>query len=244
MATPRKGRPGRWTIQEIIERLEPEYGPAEAPREYDPVSELVYTVLSQHTSDANSTRAYASLRKAFRSWDAVIAAPAAKVAEAIRMGGLAQIKAKRIQDVLREVKARAGGYDLSFLGEMPLQEAKAWLRALPGVGPKTAGCVLVFSLGMPAMVVDTHIYRVAKRLGLYGAKVSADRSHDILEAMVPPQDVLRFHMHLIRHGRRVCKAQRPRCEACVLEPRCPSSTLRGARTPASDRRRRPGATRR
>jgi endonuclease-3 len=239
-----KGRPQRWSVHEIIERLEPEYGPAEAPRDYDPVSELVYTVLSQHTSDANSTRAYASLRKSFRSWDAVLAAPTAQVAEAIRMGGLAQIKAKRIQDVLRAVKARAGGYDLSFLGEMPLQEAKAWLRALPGVGPKTAGCVLVFSLGMPAMVVDTHIYRVARRLGLYGPKVNADRSHDVLEAMVPPQDVLRFHMHLIRHGRRVCKALNPRCGACVLEARCPSSTLKGKRSLAAPRRRRPGTTRR
>jgi len=229
-------------VAEIIERLQPEYGPARTPREYDPVSELVHTVLSQHTSDANSTRPYASLREAFPTWEAMAGAPEEAVARSIRMGGLAQLKARRIQAVLRELQARTGGYDLSFLAQMPMAEAKAWLRSLPGVGPKTAGCVLVFSLGMPAMVVDTHVYRVAKRLGLYGPSVNADRSHDVLEAMVPPQDVLRFHMHLIRHGRRVCKAQRPRCDACVLEPRCPSSALR-ARAPAQKERARRTASR-
>lgn len=214
-------------MQEIIALLEPEYGPARQPRGYDPMSELIYTILSQHTSDANSARAYASLRQTFRSWDAILQAPIGAVAEAIRMGGLAQLKAQRLQEVLREIKRRVRRYDLSFLAEMPMAEAKAWLRSLPGVGPKTVGCVLLFALGKPAMVVDTHVYRVAKRLGLYAAQVTADESHDVLEAMVPAEDVLRFHMHLIRHGRRVCKAQRPRCNVCVLEARCPSSLLKG-----------------
>ena len=214
------GKTAVWSIGEIMDRLAPLYGPVEAPRGYDPLSELVYTILSQHTSDANSTRAYAELRRSFASWDAVSGAPTEEVAEAIRSGGLAKVKAPRIQAVLRQVKSRAGGYDLSFLAEMPVAEAKAWLRELPGVGPKTIGCVLLFSLERPAMVVDTHVYRVAQRLGLYGLKVTPDVSHDVLEELVPPNDYLPFHMYLIRHGRQVCKAQRPRCESCVLEQRC------------------------
>ncbi len=209
--------------------LAPLYGPVQIPRGYDPLSELVYTILSQHTSDANSARAYAGLRAAFTSWDAVVGAATDTVAEAIHSGGLAKIKAPRIQAVLRQVKARVGDYDLSFLAEMPVAEAKAWLRELPGVGPKTVGCVLLFSLGRPAMVVDTHVYRVGQRLGLYGPKVTPEESHDVLEGLVPPEAYLPFHMHLIRHGRQVCKAQRPQCQACVLESRCPSSGLRAVR---------------
>ena len=149
--------------------------------------------------------------------------------EAIKGGGLAGVKAPRIQTVLREIRTRMGSYDISFLADLPLEEAKAWLRELPGVGPKTVGCVLLFSMGRPAMVVDTHVYRVAKRLGLYGAKVTPDQAHDLLEAMLEPEKRLPFHMYTIVHGRKVCKAQRPLCGECVLEERCPSSTLK-ART--------------
>ena len=212
----------RWAIAAILDHLAPAYGPAQSPRAYDAVAELVYTILSQHTSDFNSIPAYARLREAFADWDAITAAPAAQVAEAVKQGGLAQVKAPRIQQVLREVKRRTGGYDLSFLARMPLPEAKAWLRELPGVGPKTVGCVLLFALDMPALPVDTHVYRVAQRLGLIGPKVTADASHDLLEAMLLPQQVLPFHMYLIQHGRVVCKAQRPRCGDCVLAARCPS----------------------
>jgi endonuclease-3 len=118
-----------------------------------------------------------------------------------------------------------GSYDLSFLAEMPLSEAKAWLKDLPGIGPKTAAIILCFSLGLPAMPVDTHIYRVSRRLGLIGPKVSADAAHDILEPMVAPEDVFAFHVYLIRHGRAVCKAQRPQCSRCVLASSCPSRRL-------------------
>ena len=182
-----KSAPPLWEIGEILGRLEPEYGPPKPPRGYDPVSELVYTILSQHTSDTNSIRAYESLTAAFSSWEAVAAADVEAVADAIRGGGLARVKAPRIQTILREVKSRAGKYDLSFLAAMPLEEAKAWLRELPGVGPKTAGCVLMFALDMPALPVDTHVYRVAKRLGLFGEKVNADQSHDALEAQIEPR---------------------------------------------------------
>lgn len=215
-----------WPVAEIIQRLEPAYGPAQSPREYDAISELVYTILSQHTSDLNSVPAYYKLRESFPSWDAIAAAEPVRVMEAIRRGGLAQIKGPRVQQVLREVKARTGGYDLSFLATMPLAEAKAWLRALPGVGPKTVGCVLLFALGMPALPVDTHVYRVAQRLRMFGPGVTPDQSHDVLESKLAAEQVLPFHMYLINHGRRVCKAQRPLCAQCVLEERCPSSMLK------------------
>ena len=202
--------------------LGPDYGPVEWKARYDPASELVYTILSQHTSDVNSGRAFDALMKRFGSLEAVAAAPAGEIEEAIRAGGLARVKAPRIKAVLEQVFDEVGSYDLSFLAEMPLNEAKAWLKRLPGIGPKTAAIILCFSLGMPAMPVDTHIYRVSKRLGLIGAKVNAEKAHDILESMVPPSEVFPFHMYLIRHGRQVCKAQRPRGGECVVAAGCPS----------------------
>ncbi len=224
----RARKPLPWSMDEIIALTEPLYGPAERPRGYDGIGELVYTILSQHTSDTNSIRAYASLRERLPSWDDIADADIGAIVDAIKIGGLAQVKAPRIQQVVRNVKALTGGYDLSFLSEMPLEEAKAWLWRLPGVGPKTVGCVLMFALDMPALPVDTHVYRVAKRLGLMDERVTADRSHDVLEAALRPEQRLPFHMYLINHGRQVCKAQRPLCRDCVLEPRCPSSVLRTA----------------
>ena len=205
-----------------MEVLGGQYGPVEWGPRYDPASELVSTILSQHTSDVNSHRAFASLMDRFGSLDAVADAPADEIEESIRMGGLAKVKAPRIKEVLQRVREMVGNYDLSFLAEMPLPEAKAWLMDLPGIGPKTAAIILCFSLGMPAMPVDTHIYRVSKRLGLIGRKISAEAAHDILEPMVAAEDVFAFHVYLIQHGRAVCKAQRPRCERCVLASGCPS----------------------
>ncbi len=152
-------------------------------------------------------------------------APTGELEEVIRSGGLARQKAPRIQETLRSVHARTGGYDIDFLATMPLPEAKAWLRELPGVGPKTAGVVLSFAYGRPAMAVDTHIHRVTRRLGLIGPKVTADEAHDVLEPTVAPERVLAFHLGLITHGRQVCHAQRPACATCVLAPRCPSRPL-------------------
>ena len=210
---------------EVMDLLGREYGPVDWAPRYDPASELVSTVLSQHTSDVNSHRAFDSLMERFGTLDAVADGPVEEIEDAIRLGGLARIKAPRIKEVLQRVRDLVGSYDLSFLGEMPLPEAKAWLKELPGIGPKTAAIILCFSLGMPAMPVDTHIYRVSKRLGLIGSKVSADAAHDILEPMVAPEDVFVFHMYLIRHGRAVCKAQRPQCGRCVLASGCPSRRL-------------------
>lgn len=211
------------TAGEALALLEREYGPVSWRQRYDPVSELVFTVLSQHTSDLNAERAFHKLREAFSTWEAVADAPVERIEQAIRTAGLAPQKAPRLKGVLQEVQRQRGELDLSFLNSLPLKEAKAWLRQLPGVGPKTAAVVLAFSLGMPAMPVDTHVYRVARRLGLIGPKTTVEQAHEVLEAMVPPAKVFPFHMVLITHGRRVCKAPRPQCARCVLSPRCPSS---------------------
>jgi endonuclease-3 len=144
----------------------------------------------------------------------------AAVSAAIQSGGLAQVKAPRIQAVLRRIWEERGSFDLDFLRTEPLDQARAWLTGLPGVGPKTAACVLLFSCGRPALPVDTHVHRVARRLGLVPDRVSAEGAQLLLEAMVPPDDYYAFHLNLIRHGREVCKAPRPRCEVCVIRAWC------------------------
>lgn len=237
---PRRRRKVR--AQDVMDYLGPEYGPAQWHVRYSPAEELVYTILSQHTSDLNSERAFNNLMTVFDSLDAVADAPVEAIEEAIRRGGLAKQKAPRIKNVLLQIRDEIGSFDLSFLAEMPLDEAKAWLKRLNGIGPKTAAIVLCFSLGMPAMPVDTHIFRVSKRLGLIAQKVNADKAHDILEPMVPPQDVFAFHMYLIQHGRQVCKAQRPLCGECALawgcreRPKIEREAKRKARKPAAKRK--------
>jgi endonuclease-3 len=210
------------TISEITRLLAREYGAVSKRRQLDPVSELVLTILSQNTSDHNSRRVFERLTARFGNWDAVADASVEEIAEAIKPGGLARVKAPRIKDILGLIAAQRGSLDLSFLRHLPLGEARAWLRGLPGVGPKTAACVLLFSLGRPALPVDTHIHRVARRLGLIGSGVSAERAHEILGAMVPPRRIYKFHILMIEHGRTVCKAQRPLCDRCVLLRGCPT----------------------
>ena len=219
----RKKRKPKVKASDVMAGLAPLYGPVQWEPRYNAAEELVYTILSQHTSDVNSGRAYRNLMSTFGSLEAVAAASPESIEEAIRRGGLSRQKSVRIKAVLNEVKDEVGSYDLSFLAEMPLGEAKAWLTRFRGIGPKTAAIILCFALGMPAMPVDTHIYRVAQRLGLVGRKVSAEKAHDVLEPLVPPAEVFAFHVYLIRHGRQVCKAQRPRCGECVLAEGCPSA---------------------
>jgi endonuclease-3 len=205
----------------VIERLVPVYGRPVPQPSHDPLSELILTVLSQNTADTNSGRAFVQMMRRYPSWEAIAAAPADELVATIQGGGLAQQKAPRIQAILRAVHERAGDWDLGFLEEMPLEEARAWLRSLPGVGPKTTACVLLFSLGKPALPVDTHVERVSKRLGLIPARATAEQAHDLLEAAVPQTDYYTFHMLLIKHGRRTCIARRPACERCPLLD-CPS----------------------
>jgi len=199
-----------------------QYGPFEEEPRLDPVHELVFTILSQHTSDINSARAFGFLMDQFGSLESVAQGDVAQIEKAISPGGLAKVKAPRIKMVLTRILELNGSLDLSFLREMPLEEAKAWLRDLPGIGPKSAGIILNFSLGMPAMAIDTHIYRVCQRLRFIGPKVSVDKAHEIMESKVPPEQVFQFHIAIINHGRRVCKAQRPLCAECVVAEGCPS----------------------
>ena len=197
------------------------YGEPEWSPKLDGTSELVLTILSQHTSDINSGAAFDALSTYCRGdWNAVAAMSVEDLALVIRSAGLSNIKARRIQLVLREVFERQGSLDLSFLRYLPLAAGRKWLTSLSGVGPKTAACVLLFSYGLPAMPVDTHVHRVSGRLGLIGPKVNADRAHDLLLKLVPPNRVYPFHINLIRHGRLVCKSNVPRCHLCPLTQQC------------------------
>ena len=208
----------------VVERLKAFYGEPEWRPHDDAMSELVLTLLSQNTSDANSGRAFSRLLQRFPDWEAMLAAPAAAIEEAIRPGGLAPTKAPRLKAMLAEIKARRGGFNLDFLKELPLGEARAWLRSLPAVGPKTAACVLLFGLGRPGLPVDTHVHRVAGRLGLVPARLPPEKAQDALEALVPPADHYLFHVLLIRHGRHTCTARSPDCGGCALGADCPAST--------------------
>lgn len=180
------------------------------------------TVLSQHTSDANSGRAFANLKARFPTWDDVLEAPAEEVADAIRTGGLADTKSIRIQQILAEIGDREGSIDLTRLNSLPDHEVTDYLVSLPGVGPKTAACVLLFSMGRDAFPVDTHVHRVALRLGLIPPKTNADRAHRLLTDLTAREIRYELHVQLVRHGRTVCKPARPRCSDCVLFDLCSS----------------------
>jgi endonuclease-3 len=202
---------------EVTVQLKAAYGIDSPEREDDdPIGALVGTILSQHTNDINSRRAYERLRARYPTWNDVLSAPDLELADTIRVGGLANVKAARIKQCLAAIP----GLDLSHLHNAALEDARRALRQLPGVGPKTAACVLLFNLGMPAIPVDTHVHRVSRRLGLIGPKVSADAAHVLLEEVVRAEDAYAFHVGLVLHGRRVCKALRPLCEECPLANLC------------------------
>jgi endonuclease-3 len=184
------------------------------------IDEVVATVLSQHTSDINSERAFAQLKAAFPDWGEVLAAPVGQVADAIRCGGIAEQKARRIQQILAAIREREGRIDLSRLYDLDDAAVEDYLTSLPGVGPKTAACVLTFSMGRAGFPVDTHVHRVAARLGWIPPGISAEKAHRLHTPAVPPTIRYDLHVALIAHGRAVCKAQRPRCDACVLRDEC------------------------
>ena len=185
------------------------------------LDELISTILSQNTNDVNRDRAFDSLRAAFPSWEAVRDAPSEAVIDAIRVAGLANQKGPRIQAVLQAITEELGSLDLSLLAEMPVDQARDWLLRFKGVGPKTAAIVLLFSLDKPAFPVDTHIYRVSGRLGLRPEKMSADKAHDHLEELFPPESYYDVHLNIIRLGREICHARNPACEDCMLNDLCP-----------------------
>ncbi len=184
------------------------------------VDELVSTILSQNTNDINRDRAFHSLRKRFPIWEAVRDAKPSQVIEAIRQAGLANQKGPNIQAALREITSERGSLDLNFLKELPPGEARAWLTRFKGVGRKTSAIVLLFSLGMPAFPVDTHIYRVTGRIGLRPEKISVEQAHSHLEALFPPDTYYDAHLNLIHLGREICQARRPLCPNCPLQNLC------------------------
>jgi endonuclease-3 len=213
----------------VYELLVGTYGEPKNNPDYDPLAGLVGTILSQHTSDINSDRAYKQLVTIFPTWEKVRDAPTGKIAEAIKCGGLANIKSVRIQDVLytlTEQQQEQGETNTlaeflyNELARRTTEEAWRYLRELPGVGPKTAACVLMFNLDRPAFPIDTHVHRVSKRLGLIGSRVSADQAHNIFDEIVPPEWVYPLHVNLIQHGRQICHTQRPKCNQCALFSEC------------------------
>ena len=205
---------------EVHRRLIDVWGKPDRNRTMDAVSQLVCTIISQNTNDTLRDQAYEELRDRFPTWEQVRDAPTAEVIEAIQIAGLSQQKAPRIQEALQRITEERGELSLEFLRELSVDEAKAWLTSSKGIGPKTAAIILLFALDMTAFPVDTHVHRVSKRLGLIASNTSREKAHSLLEALLPPQTYYDFHLNLIRHGREVCQARRPRCELCVLRDLC------------------------
>ena len=211
----------RETIYEVDKLLAQVYGDKRWRKHAEPIDELVATVLSQHTNDVNRDRAFRQLKRRFPNWEQVLHAPTRSIAAAIKPAGLSNQKAPRIKAMLQRIaEANEGKLSLNFLAEMPVSEAMDWLKRLPGVGPKTAACVLLFSFGKPVFPVDTHIYRISKRLGWLDEKVSEARANELLDKVVPDEIKYRLHLNMIAHGRKICKPQNPRCNECVLKQLC------------------------
>ncbi len=213
----------RRKVLEIHRRLVALYGEKAKPSSRDPVSQLVRTILSQNTNDALRDRAYRRLRERFPSWEDLASAPLGEIEEAIKPAGLSSQKARHIKEALQRILEERGSLDLSFLRDMEVEDARRWLMSIKGVGPKTAAIVLLFALGMPAFPVDTHVFRVTKRLGLIPADATREKAHRLLEALIPPEIYYTIHLNLIEHGRKVCRARRPRCAECSLTDLCPSA---------------------
>jgi endonuclease-3 len=227
-------------VREIHRRLKRRFGPLDPPLRRDPIEELILTVLSQNTSDINRDRAYQAMRERYGTWEALAHADPRRLAAAIKPGGLSNIKAPRILAILAEIGRREGGaLDLEWMRRAHSQAVRDYLMSLPGVGPKTAACVLAFSLGRPALPVDTHVHRVAGRLGFLDGRTDAARAHDVMEAAVPPRLRVSMHVGLIRLGREICHPGRPACEVCPLQDLCPtapavlSGAVRARKTAAS-----------
>ena len=206
--------------QPVAAILREVYGYPSWRQAYPPLDELVDCILSQSTTDANRDRAFALLKGRFPTWEAVRDADAEAVIDTIRPAGLANQKGPRIQEVLRYITQERGELNIDFLGDLPIEEAKAWLTAMNGVGPKTAAIVLCFAFNRPAFPVDTHIHRLGQRIGFLPEGISADKAHPVMESIVPPEDYYAFHLNLIQHGREVCIARFPRCERCPITAYC------------------------
>jgi endonuclease-3 len=218
--------------KEIYNRLLAAFGLPEWRTALSPVDELVSTILSQNTNDRNRDVAFDRLKQYFTTWDAVRDANPEAVIECIRPAGLANQKGPRIQKVLKVISAERGDFDLSFLKDLPVEEARDWLLHFNGVGPKTAAIVLQFSLDRPSFPVDTHIYRVSGRLGLRPVNMTVEQAHPHLAALFAPSTYGPAHLNLIRLGREICHARKPECAACPLNDICPSSSVNTTEIPA------------
>lgn len=210
----------RAQLQYVTQNLDATYGIPGNDSTADPLEELIGTILSQATSNQNSHRTFANLKAAFKDWEAVRRAQPEKIEAAIRLGGLAQVKSVTIKAILNEIKTRLGKLDLSFLHTAPVEEAHAFLTSLKGVGPKTAACVLLFACKQPVFPIDTHIFRIARRLGLLPAKGSDAQAHREMLALIPAGKHYSLHINMITHGRRVCHPRNPDCAKCCLIEQC------------------------
>jgi len=211
---------GAGKIRWIAGVLEKEYGSKVWKKGDDFLSQLIKTILSQNTTDANSQRAFQTLRERFPTWPQMHGASIHEVADAIWSGGLARIKARRIKDILAQICRKYPHCDLSFLSSWPTERIRLFLEGFTGVGEKTIACVLLFALNRPVMPVDTHVLRVSKRLGWIPLTAGAKRAHQLLQAMIPQNLVYPLHLNLIEHGRTICKARNPNCERCSLRSAC------------------------
>ena len=204
----------------VHQRLLDFYGYPKWRNPLPPLDELISTILSQNTNDQNRDVAFSAVKERFPNWEAVRDAPLRQVKAAIRTAGLANQKAPRIQAALRSITKARGELSLEFLRDLPAEDAKAWLTQFKGVGPKTAAIVLQFSLGKPAFPVDTHIYRVTGRIGLRPVKMSVEKAHAYFEELFPPDSYYAAHLNIIRLGREICLARKPKCPECPLKDLC------------------------
>jgi len=212
-------------VRAIRDRLRLVYGIPLAKPHGHPIAELILTVLSQSTNDRNRDVAYLALRERFDGWEETRDAPVDAVEEAIRPGGISKVKSARIKSILVAISETSPRRELSldWLASRTVPEAQAYLTSLPGVGRKTAACVLLFALGMRDVPVDTHVSRVGTRLGLFRPGAPFEEMHDEMLAITPPGEELELHLNLLRHGRRTCHARRPACGECALQRMCPSA---------------------
>lgn len=217
----------RKKIKRVTRRLETRFGTPGRGRRKDPLETLVQTLLSQNTNDRNRDRAYQQLRTRFPRWEDVLNATPQAVIRAIRVGGLAGQKTKRLREILRWVKKREGKLSLASLKRMETEEIKGAFGNLKGIGPKTLHCLLLFGLGREAFPVDTHVLRVGKRLGFIPERSSAAKAHEWMSPLVPRGKSLSLHVNLIRFGRLVCRANRPQCQTCFLAQECACGLCRG-----------------
>jgi endonuclease-3 len=208
------------SISYVIQNLKAVYGVPKRERGLDPLDVLIETILSQSTTNVNSNRAFESLKRRFPSWEKARKARVAAIEAAIKSGGLARQKSIRIKQLLNEIHKRRGSLDLAFLENAPLEDAKQFLATLKGVGPKTVACTLLFAFNRPVFPIDTHIFRIARRLGLISENRSDDEAHRLMGEMIPRGRCYEVHINLIRHGRKVCRPRDPLCEQCCLVDYC------------------------